>query len=70
MGCILLFKVLVHEVFLMGWGKPLKLLDYSSINYGIFSVKQYPLDFGTRKAWFNLFHKDTFEVLLSEVINI
>jgi hypothetical protein len=50
MRCILLFKLLVHEVLFMASRKPWKLLEYSSRNYGVLSVRQYSLDFGTREA--------------------
>jgi len=48
----------------------MEIIRVSSWNYGILSVKQYSLDFVTREAWFNLFHKNTFEILLSLVFNI
>lgn len=56
---------LVDEALLIASGKPWKLLEHSPWNYDILSVEKYPLDFGTREAWFNLFHKNTFEILLS-----
>ena len=46
MRCILLLRC-VHEVLLMASGKPWKILEYSSFNYGVFSVRQYPLGFGS-----------------------